>query len=51
MNWLVRHTAADYQAEGIPKSEIESLLSTLESNGVWEDYLAPLQEQAALMPG
>ena len=41
MNWLVRHTAADYQAEGIPKSEIESLLSTLESNGVWEDYLAP----------
>ena len=49
MNWLVRHTAADYQAEGIPKSEIESLLSTLESDGGWEDYLTPLREQAALM--
>ena len=49
LNWLIRHTAADYQTEGISRSELESLLSTLESDGGWEDYLTPLREQAALM--
>ena len=49
MNWLVRHTAADYQTEGISRSELEALLSTLELDGGWEDYLTPLREQAALM--
>lgn len=49
LNWLIRHTAADYQTEGISRSELESLLSTLESDGGWEDYFTPLREQAALM--
>ena len=49
--WLAEHTAADYQAEGIPKSEIESVISNLEELGGMEDYLTPLREQAALMPG
>ena len=49
LNWLIRHTAADYQTEGISRSELEALLSTLELDGGWEDYLTPLREQAALM--
>ena len=47
--WLAEHTAADYEAEGIPKSELESVIAVLEADGNWEDYLTPLREQAALM--
>ena len=48
--WLAEHTAADYEAEGIPKSEIESVIAVLEaSGGNLQYYLAPLREQAALM--
>lgn len=50
--WLAEHTAADYEAEGIPKSEIEAVIAVLEAGGgSLQDYLTPLREQAALMPG
>lgn len=47
--WLAEHSASDYQAEGISKAEIDSVIAVLEADGVWEKYLVPLQEQAALM--
>ena len=48
--WLAEHTAADYEAEGIPKSEIESVIAVLEAGGGnLQDYLVPLREQAVLM--
>ncbi len=48
--WLASHTAADYEVEGISTEEIQSVLTALEADGYTdEEYLVPLQEQAALM--